>query len=81
MPFYEAALLDDEGNLWVDEFQPPPSALPTWTVFDADGRMLGAVSMPDRFRPMQIGADFVLGVWSDDLDVQHVRMYRLEKPV
>jgi hypothetical protein len=30
---------------------------------------------------MQIGNDFVLGVWSDDLDVQHVRMYRLEKPV
>jgi hypothetical protein len=80
MPFYEAALLDDGGNLWVHEFQPAPAALPTWTVFDPDGRMLGAVSMPDRFRPMQIGADFVLGLWRDELDVQHVRMYRLEKP-
>jgi hypothetical protein len=80
MPFYEAALLDDGGNLWVREFQPVPAASPAWTVFDTDGRMLGAVSLPDRFRPTQIGTDFVLGVWSDDLDVQHVRMYRLEKP-
>jgi hypothetical protein len=42
--------------------------------------MLGSVALPDRFRPTQIGSDFVLGVWSDDLDVQHVRMYRLDKP-
>jgi hypothetical protein len=81
MPSYEAVLLDDGGNLWVREFQPPPAASPAWTVFDPDGRMLGAVSLPDRFKPTQIGIDFVLGVWSDDLDVQHVRMYRLEKPV
>jgi hypothetical protein len=81
MPSYEAILLDDGGNLWVHEFQPTPVTPPAWTIFDPEGRMLGSVSLPDRFRPMQIGNDFVLGVWSDDLDVQHVRMYRLEKPV
>jgi hypothetical protein len=42
--------------------------------------MLGNVPMPDRFEPMQVGDNYVLGVWKDDLDVQHVRMYRLEKP-
>lgn len=81
MPSYEAVFLDDAGNLWVHDFEPTPSTPPRWTVFDPEGRMLGSVALPDRFRPMQIGSDFVLGVWSDDLDVQHVRMYRLEKPV
>ena len=79
MPFYETVMLDDESNLWVREFQPPPAGPPAWTVFDPDGRVLGAVSMPDDFRPTQIGRDFVLGIWNDDMDVQHVRMYALEK--
>jgi hypothetical protein len=80
MPSYEAVFLDDAGNLWVHDFQPTPPTPPLWTVFDPEGRMLGSVALPDRFRPTQIGSDFVLGVWSDDLDVQHVRMYRLDKP-
>ena len=28
----------------------------------------------------QIGADFVVGVWKDELDVAHVRVHRLQKP-
>jgi hypothetical protein len=27
----------------------------------------------------QIGDDFVLGVWEDEYEVQHVRLYPLEK--
>jgi hypothetical protein len=29
---------------------------------------------------MHIGPDFVLGVWRDDLDVEHARLYELIKP-
>ncbi len=28
----------------------------------------------------QVGSDFVLGVWRDELDVEHVRLYELAKP-
>jgi hypothetical protein len=80
MPFYEDALVDDAGNLWVRDFQPDPDAPPVWTVFDAQGRMLGPVSMPLGFRPMQIAEDLVVGVARDDLDVEHVLVYGLEKP-
>ena len=41
--------------------------------------MLGTVTMPAGFRATHIGADFVLGVWTDDDDVQYVRMYGLTK--
>jgi hypothetical protein len=50
-----------------------------WTVFDADGRMLGDIVFPTRFRPLHSGGDFVLGVWKDQLGVERVGMYGLEK--
>ena len=28
---------------------------------------------------MEIGEDYILGVWTDELDVQYVRMYRINK--
>ena len=50
-----------------------------WTVFDSQGVMLGVVQTPPAFLVYQIGADFVLGSWSDELDVEHVRLYELIK--
>ncbi len=35
--------------------------------------------MPPRFSPLDIGPDFVLGLWRDADDVEHVRMYDLVK--
>jgi hypothetical protein len=49
-------------------------------VFDPAGVYLGDVEMPERFRVFQIGADFVLGQWRDEDDVEHVRLYPLIKP-
>ncbi|HEY8376351.1 MAG: hypothetical protein FWJ74_00865 [Gemmatimonadota bacterium] len=49
-------------------------------MFDGNGRWLGVVALPPRFTPFQIGADFVLGREVDELDVQYVTLYRLEKP-
>jgi hypothetical protein len=37
------------------------------------------VETPPRFRIFQIGSDFMLGRWRDELDVDHVRMYELLK--
>ena len=51
-----------------------------WTVFDARGRFLGDVTMPAGFTPFEIGADYVLGRWMDDLDVEYVHVYALDKP-
>ena len=48
-------------------------------MFDPEGRLLGSVQMPERFRPTHIGADFVLGVARDEMDVERVRLYTLEK--
>jgi hypothetical protein len=80
MPFYSSALLDDEENLWVADFRAPADPEARWSVFEAEGRWLGTVALPERFRPTHIGSDRMLGVWLDDLDVQHVRVHRIVKP-
>jgi hypothetical protein len=35
--------------------------------------------MPVRFAPHEIGADYVIGVWRDEDDVQYVRVYGLRR--
>jgi hypothetical protein len=70
---------DPLGNLWLQEYVLDEAAAARWIVFDADGRWLGSVETPAGFTLNEVGTDYVLGIWSDSLDVQHVRMYRIEK--
>jgi hypothetical protein len=79
MPAYEDLKVDDVGNLWVADYEPDPDADLLWTVFDPDGRMLGQVVLPSRLDVKQIGDDFVLAVWRDEFEVEHVRLYELSK--
>jgi hypothetical protein len=52
----------------------------SWNVLDSEGRLLGRMKLPSRFEVAEIGSDWVLGVWRDDDDVEHVRVYRIVKP-
>jgi hypothetical protein len=78
MPPYESLRLDAGGNLWVAYYRLEEEPV-RWAVFDPEGRWLGDVQTPDGGRAWDIGDDYVLGVWQDELDVQQVRMYRLVK--
>lgn len=80
MPAYAGFVLADDGGLWVQAYEPPTGSGDSWTVFDPEGRMLGAVAVPGGFQLLQVGSDFLLGQWQDELEVEHVRMYRLGKP-
>ncbi len=79
MPPYDEIEMDAAGNLWVREYAWQSGVERHWTVFDAEGRMLGDVTTPAGFRVTQIGAAFVLGVFEDEFEVQHVRLYALDK--
>jgi hypothetical protein len=50
-----------------------------WDVFDAEGRFLGVVRMPERFQPMRFEGDRIYGVQRDELDVQYVVVLNLLK--
>lgn len=81
MPPYTGLLTDARGNLWVRETQPPSATPPVsrWSVFDPRGRWIATVRGPARFRALQAGADWVLGVQPDSSDADHVRIYPLRK--
>lgn len=78
-PFFSEVRLDPAGNAWVRRHREPDTDTP-WDVFDAEGRLLGTVTIPAGLGVTQIGTDFIVGTWSDEMDVPHVRVHRIEKP-
>jgi hypothetical protein len=77
----EAALLVDRtGNLWAEAYRPPWQAEAEWLVFSGEGEWLGSLRTPAGFVLHDVGPDFVLGAWRDDLGVEYVRIYGLVKP-
>lgn len=62
------------------EFNAQAIGSPEWEVFDAEGRFLGVVTMPDRFRPVNVEGDQIYGIWMDELDVQYVMRLQVNRP-
>jgi hypothetical protein len=78
-PPYARLLTDPDGNLWVMRYPEPGQSGSQWTVFDAEGRLRGTLELPDRFEPFDVGNDYILGRWRDELDVEYVRLYGLTR--
>jgi hypothetical protein len=79
LPAFDDLQVDPEGNLWVLEAGRPADEQRRWAVFDPDGKLLGAIATPPAVSIREVGRDYLLGTWSDDLDVEHVRVYRLDR--
>jgi hypothetical protein len=79
-PFLDQVQIDSEGNLWLQHYAHIGDPPGPYYVFSPTGVWLGEVALPPRCAACyQIGEDFILGVWTDEMDVQYVRMYRLDK--
>jgi hypothetical protein len=48
-------------------------------IFAPDGEWLGTIALPDRLTVLEIGSDYVLGVWRDEFDVERVQLLTLER--
>jgi hypothetical protein len=48
-------------------------------VLGPGGSWLGSVEVPANFSVMEIGMDVVLGVYQDELDVEHPWVLRLHR--
>ena len=86
-PAFTGLIADTEGNLWVEHPRiramsgrpEDRSELQLWTVFDSTGALIGDVSTPPALKIFQIGRDFILGLWSDEDGVEHVRVHQIRK--
>lgn len=79
MPTHWNLLIDELGHIWVEEFAARPNTPPAWSVFDPDGRWVSTVRPPPNLEIKQIGSDYLLGVVTDELGIQYVRVHRLRK--
>lgn len=79
LPFVALLLVDDDGYIWAQEVGVPGDLRQKWGVFDREGRLQAWLRMPERFRPTSIGSDWVVGIWQDEDDVEHVRVYGLTR--
>ena len=79
-PEYDRLVIDRPGNVWIRHFHVEPEDSTAWTIFNNAGWWLGDLSLPAALEVKDIGDHYLLGVWTDDLGVEQVRQYRIEKP-
>lgn len=81
-PAFVTAIADVLDYLWVQEYRLPAEgdANPVWTIFDPDGRVLGFVETPAGLTDIyEIGASSILGRATDELGVEYVQVWRLQR--
>lgn len=78
-PAYSAFRTDPDGRLWVRRYARPGEPGTEWAVFGSEGEWLGDVVMPEGLEVYEIGRDYVLGRWRDELGVNYVRVHDLRK--
>ena len=80
-PAFSSMLGDATGHLWVEEYKLPHDERPgtLWTVFDPEGSALGFVETPEGLAINEIGENYILGRVEDDLGVESVQLWPLER--
>ena len=88
LPVLRSVHVDATGHLWLAPYYVAGADPPPFEIHAPDGSWLGSVAVPPGLQRafiqyqapyMEIGDDYMLGVWTDDLDVQYVRMYRINR--
>ena len=80
-PAFTSIMSDAVDHLWVEEYEFPGEERPgsLWTVFDPEGRVLGFVETPEGLWIWEIGEDYILGRAEDELGVESVQVWPLER--
>lgn len=88
-PTFWEMLVDDRGNLWVQEYPfwfggwgwgreiRKDAASVQWRVFNPDGRLLGTVAVPADVDVLAVSGGRMLTLWKDEVDLPYVRIYKL----
>jgi hypothetical protein len=82
VPLFEYAFVDREARLWISSAAwPDRQAVPVrWSVFAANGSLLGDVTVPPQLRILDCRDDVVLGVWQQEGEAPFVQVHRFVHP-
>jgi hypothetical protein len=76
LPAYVTAHVADDSHVWVRAFVVPQGEYTYWSVVSPEGKLVRRMTIPSSLRVLRFGADFVIGVVTDDLDREAVHRYR-----
>ena len=79
---YELGIeVDALDYLWIREYTLPGDGRdrPLWTVFDPDGIVQGFIETPAGLVIYEIGEDYILGKAFDELGVEYVQLWPLDR--
>ncbi len=81
IPAFESIMADALDHPWVKEYAVPGEEMPgvPWTVFDAEGRVLGFVETPKGLEVYEIDDDYILGKVESELGMESVQVLRLKR--
>ena len=79
LPFFSGLLVDEEGQTWVRDPKLLRSDSPPWQIYDRTGAHVARLQLPAGFVPMWSDGIVVVGVWKDDLEVEYIRAYTIER--
>lgn len=78
-PAFAHLVRDTDGYVWATKFEAPWEESGGAWVFAPSGELMGEVAFPSAFEPLEIGRDYVLGVVTDELDVERVQLFAIDR--
>lgn len=78
-PAFSRLSVARDGRLWVLPYRKPEQESPLWMAYQPDGTFFCHLARKPNFSVNEFGADYVLGVQLDELDVPTVVMYGLSR--
>jgi hypothetical protein len=79
-PAHGAITADSEGYLFVEDFRAPGVSTIRVNVFDPEGFLAGRFEVPADIEILGIGPDYLLALYKDPMDMEHVQLYELTRP-
>ncbi len=81
LPAFAAVRDDRLDHLWVYEYEATGEKMPgtLFTIFDTEGRVLGFFELPERMGILEIGEDYILARVRDELGVDYVQVWPLQR--
>lgn len=79
VPAVAEILVDRSGFVWVQEYRLPWESQLLWNILDQEGSWIGSLKTPPDVRVFEIGEDYLLGRHLDELGVERLVLYALDR--
>lgn len=79
LPYFDDAILDEDGMIWVRRDKLPDGSSAEYLVLSSSGVHVSTVTLPGTLRVTQVGSDFIVGIEEDEDGLQSVSVRKLTR--